>query len=163
MDLQSIPIASLLALAVSLFALWRTERVQNRSRANELYLLRQNLLLKAEAARSEWYKLDRETDTLVHRLSLNNDLNPELRKITSNFLQDRQEFFRQCIADASAFAEHAHTNRERYTEKECRERLTAVEVSLEKLRRNQGEAERRFNQLMETAAAHNGTGVAWQG
>ncbi|WP_133748578.1 hypothetical protein [Pseudomonas sp. LP_7_YM] len=161
MDFQSIP--SMLALAVSLFALWRTERVQNRSRANELYLLWQNLLLKAEAARSEWYKLDRETDTLAHRLSLYYDLNPELREITSNFLRDRQEFFRQCIADASDFAEHARMNRERYAEKECRDRLTAVEVSLEKLRRNQGEAERRFNQLMETAAAHNGTGVAWQG
>jgi hypothetical protein len=158
-DLGSIPVASLLALAVSLFALWRTERMQHRARANELYLLRQNLLLKAEAARSEWYKLDRETDTLTHRLALNNDLNPELRAITSNFLQDRKEFFRQCIADASAFAEHAHVNRERYTEKECKERLTAVEVSLEKLRRNQGEAVRRFDQLMERAAHAANSGM----
>lgn len=154
MNLQSV--LSILALTISLFTLWRTVNVQNRSRASELYLLRQNLLLKAEAARSEWYKLDRESDTLAHRLSLNHDLNPELRAITSNFLQERREFFRQCIADASAFAEHAHANRERYTEKECKERLTAVEVSLEKLRRNQGEAERRFNQLMEMAA-HSAT------
>lgn len=155
MDFDALPLATAFGLLIALIGMWRSEHALNRSKDNELHLLRQNLRLKAEAALTDWHKLDREADTLAHRLALNNDLKPELREITSNFLRDRREFFRQCIADASAFAEHAHTNRDRYTEKECRGRLAAVELSLEKLSRNQGEAERRFNQLMETAAAHS--------
>ncbi|EIK95557.1 hypothetical protein PMM47T1_15763 [Pseudomonas sp. M47T1] len=88
MNLDAIPVAALLALAVSLFGLWRGERTQNKPRAAERFLLQQTVLLKAEAVRSEWYMLQRENKTLILRLSLNNDLRPELRAVASDYLQD---------------------------------------------------------------------------
>lgn len=157
MDLDPLPLATAFGLLVALIGMWRSERALSRSKGNELGLLRQSVILKAEAARSEWYKLNRENDTVIHRLEVNRDLPPELRAILSAVLKDWKEFLGMSIADASAFAEDALTNSANFNEKDCKERLTAIEVSIEKLKRNQGESERRYNQLVERVAAHNAT------
>lgn len=156
MNIETISVAALLALAVSLFGLWRGERTQNRSRAAERFLLQQTVLLKAEAVRSEWYTLQRENKTLILRLSLNSGLRPELRAIASDYLQDQKEFLAMCIADATAFAENVFANGTKSSEKKCRDDLRLIEVSLEKLRRNQGVSEQKFDELMQQAAAHAG-------
>jgi len=152
-DLDPLPLATALGLLVALFGMWRSERALARSKRNELYLLRQTVRLKAEAVRTEWYKLDRENDSLIHRLALKKDLPTELQTMMYDFLQGGKENLNICIADACAVAEDAHRNSENYSEKKCRALLSTIEVSIEKLRRNQGESERRFDQLMERAAA----------
>jgi hypothetical protein len=156
-EFDLIHVAPALALAVALFGIWRGERTQSRARANELYLLRQTVLLKAEATRTEWYALNRENDMLIHRLSLNRELHSELRKVVSEFLQGAKEFLSMCIADATALADDVFANGENFSEKKCREYLRLMDVSLEKLRRNQGVSELKFNELMERAAHHSGT------
>jgi hypothetical protein len=157
MDLESIPVTALLALAVSLFGLWRGERAQGRAREAERFLLQQTVLLKAEAARSEWYILNRENSTLIHRLSLQSELRPELRAITSEYLQGQKEFLAMCIADATAYAENVFATCAKFSVKKCREELRLIEVSIEKLKRNQGVSERKFDELMQQAAAFGGT------
>ncbi|MBI6781615.1 MULTISPECIES: hypothetical protein [Pseudomonas] len=154
MNLDEIPVAALLALAVSLFGLWRAERAQGRSRAAERFLLQQTVLLKVEAARSEWYALERENNTLILRLSLDSGLQPELRAIASDYLKGQKEFLAMCIADATACAENVFANGTKFSEKKCRDDLRLIELSLEKLRRNQGVSERKFDELMQQAAAH---------
>lgn len=152
MDLDAIPVAALLALAVSLFGLWRGERAHNRSREAERFLLQQAVLLKAEAVRSEWYALNRENDTLILRLSLHRDLQPELRVMASDYLQGQKEFLAMCIADATAYAENVFANGTMFSEKRCREDIRMIELSLEKLRRNQGVSEQKYDELMQQAA-----------
>lgn len=154
MDLDAIPVAALLALAVSLFGLWRGERAHIRSREAERFLLQQAVLLKAEAARSEWYALNRENDTLILRLSLHTDLQPELRVIVSDYLQGQKEFLALCIADATAYAENVFAIGTTFSEKRCREDIRLIELSLEKLRRNQGVSERKYDELMQQAAVY---------
>lgn len=154
MDFDPLPLATAFGLFIALIGMWRSEQALNRSKDNEVHLLRQNLRLKAEAALTDWYKLARENDDLIHRLALNSDLPSELRLKMSDFLQGWKENLSMCIADSSAFAKDAHANGGRYSHKECRERIAEVEVSMEMLKRNQGESERRFNQLMDRAAAH---------
>jgi hypothetical protein len=158
-DFDPLPLATAFGLLIALIGMWRSEHALNRSKDNELHLLRQNLRLKAEAALSEWYKLARENDGLMHSLALNIHLTPEQRLNMSDFLQGWKEHLSLCIADSSAFAKDAHANCGSYSYKECRERVDEVEVSLEVIKRNQGESQRRYNQLMETAATHNGTGA----
>lgn len=167
MDLDPLPHATAFGLLIALLGMWRSEKALSRSKDNELGLLRQSVRLKAEAAYTEWVKLGRETDNLIHRLALNSDLPSELRAMMSSFLQDWKENLSMCSADASAVAKDAHINSGNYSDKECRERLNEIEVSIEKLKRNQGESERRFDHLMERAASQSATtsgmGGTWHG
>lgn len=96
--------------------------------------------------------LDRENNTLIHRLSLNVGPRPELRSVVSDFLLGHKEFLAICKVDATALAEDIVANVASFSEKKCRDYLAVIEVSLEKLRRNQGVSERRFDELMERAA-----------
>lgn len=156
MDLESIPVVALLAMAVSLFALWRTERMQHRTRKAELFQLQQTVLLKIEAARTEWCMLAREIDTLMHRLAMDARIGPEERTFILYELQKKKEKIDKGKAQAAAFADDIFANVKSYDEQNCRNHLHHIEVSIEKLRRNQGELERQFTQDMEQAAAHSG-------
>lgn len=164
MEFDPLPLATAFGLLIALLGMWRSEQALNRTKDSELHLLRQTVRLKAEAVLTEWHKLNRENDTLIHRLALNDALRPELRTMMADFLQGWKENLSMCVADASAFAKDVHANSGNYSKEECQKRLGQIEISIEMLKRNQGESERRFDQLMERAAHHStalsGTGDA---
>ncbi len=114
----------------------------------ELFALRQSIVTKAEQARSEWHKLNRENETLIrdvrHRFSA------ELPEVAAllDFLIGQREHFARCLRDSAALAEDVHATVDTFNEKKCRLYLRYIEPSLEKLARNQGVSTKRYEEIL---------------
>lgn len=142
-----------IALAVSAFSFLFNVIGFYRSRAKDLFSLRQEVLTKAEKTRSSWARSIQNNKSLIHKAEVNNRLEPELRSMLINFLGSHQEFLEQCEADASAFAMDVHENGAKFTESKCREYLRMLDPNLEVFERTEGVAERKYIELMERAEA----------
>ncbi|RON72301.1 hypothetical protein BK671_00145 [Pseudomonas fluorescens] len=142
-----------IALAVSGFSFLFNVIGFYRSRAKDLFSLRQEVLTKAEKTRSCWARSIQNNKSLIHKAEVNNRLEPELRAMLINFLGSHQEFLEQCDADASAFAKDVYENGAKFTESKCREYLRMLDPNLEVFERTGGVAERKYIELMERAEA----------
>lgn len=142
-----------IALAVSAFSFLFNVIGFYRSRAKDLFSLRQEVLTKAEKTRSSWARSIQNNNSLIHKAEVNNRLEPELQAMLINFLGSHQEFLKQCEADASAFAKDVYENGAKFTESKCREYLRMLDPNLEVFERTEGVAERKYIELMERAEA----------
>lgn len=142
----------LVAVLVALLSLWVAVRALNRTKANELFALRQNVLLKAEIARSAWYKLNHENNSLIQRVRLSTPSGSPEALLMLEFLESQRDHFNLCIRDAVALAEDVQMNVETFKEQKCRDYLRLIEPSIEKLTRNQGVTERKVCELLERLA-----------
>lgn len=143
----------LVAVLVALLSLWVAVRALNRTKANELFALRQSVLLKAEVARSAWYALNHENSSLIQRVRLCLPGDSPQATLMLEFLNGHRDHLDQCIRDAVALAEDVQMNVDTFNEKKCREYLRLIEPSIEKLTRNQGVVERKVNDLLELMRA----------
>lgn len=138
----------LVAVLVALFSLWVAVRALNRTKASDLFALRQNVLLKAEVARSAWYKLNHENNSLIQRVLLGTSNSSTEAALIIKFLNSHRDHLDQCIRDAVALAEDVQKNVDTFSEKKCRAYLRLIEPSIEKLTRNQGVAEKKIGDLL---------------
>lgn len=148
MGLQNFLLPELMALLISLLSLWVAVRALNRTKNNDLFALRQSVLLNSENARSAWYKLWHENNSLMQRVTLHLPSgSPETASLL-DFLADQRDHLELCIRDAVALAKDVRANVDKFDEKKCREYLRLIEPSLEILARNQGVAERKVSDLL---------------
>ena len=143
-------VIALLSFGVSVWTLWRTK-------SNDKFALRQSVLLKVESARSAWYKLRHEADSLVHAATISLPSGSPEAEMVMSFLNDHREHLDLCIRDAVALAEDVQANVETFDEKKCREYLRHIEPSIEKLVRNQGVLKLKVNELIERWKARSET------
>lgn len=139
----------LVAVLIALLGLWVAVRAFNRAKANDLFALRQSVLLKAEIARSAWYNLSHENDSLIQRVSLRLPSGSPEAALLLDFLASQRDHFGLCIRDAVAMAEDVHANVDKFNERKCRDYLRRIEPSIEMLARNQGVAERKVSDLLD--------------
>lgn len=138
-------VATLLIALLSLFVAWRA---LSRTKSNELFALRQSLVIKSEQARSGWYQLNRENESLIKRVKSHfRDRLPVAQELL-DFLIGQREYLALCIRDTTALADDIHAKVDKFSEKKCRSYLRDIDPSLEILARNQGVAERRFEELL---------------
>lgn len=64
------------------------------------------------------------------------------------FLEGQGEAFNLWITDANALANDVQVNIGSFNEKKCREYLLKVEPAIEMLTRNQGVAEKKYNETL---------------
>ncbi|MGZ9738102.1 hypothetical protein ACXX83_06620 [Pseudomonas sp. GNP012] len=143
----------LVAMLGALLSLWTSLRASKRSRASELFALRQNVLLKAEIARSAGCKLNHENNSLMQRVLLCLPDGSPLAASTLEFLSSHRDHLEQCISDAVALADYVQKNVETFNKKKCRYYLRCIEPNLETLTCNQGVAEQKVNDLLEQLGA----------
>ena len=143
----------LVAVLVALLSLWVAVRALNRTKANDLFALRQNVLLKAEIARSAWYQLSHENKSLIQRVRLCSPTGLPEAALILEYLNGQRDYLDLCIRDAVALAEDVQKNVDAFNEKTCREYLRLIEPSIEKLTRNQGVSERKVSDLLERLGA----------
>ena len=155
MTIEEVSIAEWVALIVALCSLWVSVRAFNKSKNNELFQLRQRVLLDAEKARSAWYSLNQENNSLIHQVEIDLKLLPDLKKIILEFLYGQKEHLANCIFDAVAMAEDIQKNVGKFDEKKCVYYLHLIEPSLEKLERSKGVSERKMSELLEKAYLAN--------
>lgn len=152
MGLENISLVDLASLLIALLSLWIALRALHRTKTNDLFVLRQSVLLKGEIVRSEWYKLRHENDSLVQRVSLYSPCGMPETALLLDFLADQREHLDMCIRDAVALAEDVQANVDKFDEKKCRYYLRLIEPSLELLARSQGVAERKVSDLLDRLA-----------
>ncbi len=146
-------IADGLTAVIALLSLWLSVIALHRTKGNDLFQLRQRVRMEAERARSAWYELGHECNTLIHRVRIDPTLVPSHRARLFEFLTDHREHLDQCILDAIALAEDVHAKADELSEEKCRHYLRMIEPSVEKLSRNRGVAERKLAEFMAQLAA----------
>ncbi|MDY4311216.1 hypothetical protein SOX05_15135 [Pseudomonas putida] len=157
MEVGKISLVDVFTLIFALLSLAVAWRALSRTKSNELFALRQSLVVKSEQARTGWYQLNRENESLIKRVgSYFRDNRPVAQELL-DFLTGQRDHLKQCIADSKALADHIHKNVDTFSEKKCRTYLREIDPSLEILARNQGMAEKRFDELLariDEASAH---------
>lgn len=153
MEMGKVSLVDLLTLLIALVSLSVAMRALSRTESNELFALRQSLVLKSEQARSEWHKLNRENESVIKQVQsrFSADL-PEVEAMLE-FLLGQREHFHLCLSDAAALAEDIHKNVDGFNEKKCRSYLRDIDPSLEVLFRNRGVIQARVDELMVRTAA----------
>lgn len=114
-------------------------------------------MVKSEQARTGWYQLNRENESLIKRIDSYFRNHRPLAQELLDFLKGQREHLKQCIADSRAMADDIHKNVDTFSEKKCRTYLREIDPALEILARNQGMAEKRFDELLariDEASAH---------
>lgn len=149
MGLEDASQVDLVAVLVALLSLWVAVRALNRTKTNDLFALRQNVLLKAEAARSAWYQLNHENNSLIQRVRLCSSGGLPEAALMIEFLNSQRDLLDLCIRDAVALAEDVQMNVDAFNEKKCRHYLRLIEPNIEKLKRNQGVAERKVSDFLK--------------
>lgn len=148
MEIGKVSLVDVITLLIALLSLVVAWWALRRAKMTELHALRQSIVTKAEQARSEWHKLNRENETLIrdvsHRFSA--DL-PEVAALL-DFLIGQREHFALCLRDSAALAEDVHATVDTFNEKKCRLYLRYIEPSLEKLARNQGVSTKRYEEIL---------------
>lgn len=148
MEIGTISLVDVVTFVLALGSLLVASRALSRTKSNELFALRQSLVVKSEQARSEWYRLKRENEAVIKQIqSRFSESLPEVSVLIEG-LRGHQEHLENCIRDAVALAEDIHANVDKFSEKKCRQYLRDIDPSLEKLSRNQGLAKGRFEELI---------------
>ncbi|WP_251962287.1 hypothetical protein [Pseudomonas sp. Marseille-Q5299] len=148
MEIGMVSLVDVITLLIALLSLVVAWWALRRAKMTELHALRQSIVTKAEQARSEWHKLNRENETLIrdvrHRFSA------ELPEVAAllDFLIGQREHFALCLRDSAALAEDVHATVDTFNEKKCRLYLRYIEPSLEKLARNQGVSTKRYEEIL---------------
>ncbi|AQY67415.1 hypothetical protein [Pseudomonas veronii] len=157
MEIGKFSLVDGVTLLIALVSLLVAMRALGRTKSNELFSLRQSLVLKSEQARSEWHRLNRENESVIKQVqSRFSAALPEVAAMLE-FLLGQREHFDLCLRDAAALAEHIHTNVDKFSEKKCRLYLRDIDPSLEVLSRNRGVIQGRMEELiarMEAVALH---------
>lgn len=148
MGLENYFPVDLVALLIASLSFWISLRTLSRTKANDIFALRQSVLLKAEMARSAWYKLRHEADSLIQQVNLHSTTDSPKKALLLDYLADHREHLNLCIRDAVAMAEDVHSNVDKFNEKKCRDYLRSIEPNLEILDRNQGVVGRRVSDLL---------------
>lgn len=152
MDIE-LSVADGLTTVIALFSLWFSVIALNRTKGNDLFQLRQRVRMEAEKARSAWYELRHELNTLIHKTQIDPTLVSSHRAKLLEFLTEQREHVDQCVLDASALAEEVHAKADKFCEEKCRHYLGLIEPSIEKLSRNRGVAERKLAELIARLAS----------
>lgn len=148
MEIGKFSLIDVFTLSLAFLSLAVAWRALHRTRSNELFALRQSLVVKSEQARTGWYQLNRENESLIRRVGSYFRANRPVAQELLDFLTEQREHLKQCIKDAKALADDIHENVETFSEKKCRVYLRQIDPSLEILARNQGMAEKRFDDLL---------------
>jgi len=157
MEVGKISLVDVFTLMFALLSLAVAWRALSRTKSNELFALRQSLVVKSEQARTGWYQLNRENESLIKRIDSYFRNHRPLAQELLDFLKGQREHLKQCIADSRAMADDIHKNVDTFSEKKCRTYLREIDPALEILARNQGMAEKRFDHLLariDEASAH---------
>lgn len=157
MEIGKVSLVDVVTLLIALVSLLVAMRALSRTKSNEIFALRQSLVLKSEQARSEWHRLNRENESVIKQVQsrFSEDL-PEVATMLE-FLLGQREHFYLCLSDAAALAEDIHANADKFNEKKCRRYLRDIDPSLEVLSRNRGVIQGRMEELiarMEAVALH---------
>lgn len=148
MEIGKVSLVDLVTFLIALGSLFVAMRALGRSRSNELFALRQSLVIKSEQARSEWHKLSRENEAVIKQIqSRFSYALPEVSVVIEG-LYGHKEHLDMCLRDAAALAKDIHTNVDNFSEKKCRQYLRDIDPSLEMLSRNQGVTKSRFEELI---------------
>ncbi|MEQ4619580.1 MAG: hypothetical protein ABN482_16255 [Corticimicrobacter sp.] len=150
MDLN---LGSIIPLAISIFSFFISLYALYRSRNSEIFSLRQRVLIESQKAKSSWYYLRRENDSVLHKTAVDSSIPPQLKTLISEFLQEHGEFIENSIKDACALADDVYKNIEKFNQKKCYRYLRFLEPGAEILARNQGESKRRVNEMIEAYQA----------
>ncbi|MCQ0168426.1 hypothetical protein DN388_15830 [Pseudomonas sp. S12(2018)] len=148
MEIGKVSLVDAITLGIALLSLFVAWWALRRTRMTELFTLRQSVVIKAEQARSEWHKLNRENESLIrdvrHRFTA---VLPEVAALLE-FLIGQREHFVLCLRDSAALAEDVHATVDTFNEKKCRLYLRDIEPSLEMLARNQGVSTKRYEEIV---------------
>ncbi|HGM7658897.1 TPA: hypothetical protein ACKP9J_002328 [Pseudomonas aeruginosa] len=148
MNFENVPLMEWMTLLVAVLGLWIPVRVFSKNNNKELFQLRQRVVNKVEEARSGWHALNRENNSLIKRTQTDSSIPAELKSMLIEFLEGQGEAFNLWIADANALANDVQVNIGSFNEKKCREYLLKVEPAIEMLTRNQGVAEKKYNETL---------------
>ncbi|MBV6146482.1 hypothetical protein KUT38_22670 [Pseudomonas aeruginosa] len=148
MNFENVSLVEWMTLLVAVLGLWIPIRVFSKNNNKELFQLRQRVVNKVEEARSGWHTLNRENSSLIKRTQTDSSIPPELKSKLIEFLEGQREAFNIWIADANALANDVQLNIGNFNEKKCREYLLKVEPAIEMLARNQGVAEKKYNEIL---------------
>ncbi|NMY81269.1 hypothetical protein HBO01_21530 [Pseudomonas rhodesiae] len=151
-----VSLVDVLTLLIALVSLLVAVRALGRTKSNEVFSLRQSLVIKSEQARSEWHKLNRENESIIKQVQ--SRFSAELPEVAVmiEFLLGQREHFQMCLRDAAALAEDIHRNVDKFNEKKCRLYLRDIDPSLEMLSRNRGVLQGRMEELMARLEASSG-------
>jgi hypothetical protein len=148
MEIGKVSLVDVVTLLIALVSLLVAIRALSRTKSNELFALRQSLVLKSEQARSEWHRLNRENESVLKQVqSRFPTVLPEVA-VLLEYLLGQREHFELCLRDAAALAEDIHRNVDKFSEKKCRQYLRDIDPSLEMLSRNQGVTKVRLEELI---------------
>lgn len=153
MEIGTVSLVDLVTFLIALVSLCVAVCAYCRTKSNELFALRQSIVVKSEQVRSGWHGLNRENESVIKEVQLRfpTDL-PEV-SLLLDYLLGQREHLKLCLVDASATAEDIHRNVEKFGEKKCREYLREMDPSLEMLSRNQGVTKGRFEELISRMEA----------
>ncbi|MFI8645912.1 hypothetical protein ACIGJK_14105 [Pseudomonas iridis] len=148
MEIGTVSLVDVVTFVLALASLFVAIRALSRTKSNELFALRQSLVIKSEQARSEWYRLNRENEAVIKQIqSRFSEVLPEVSVLLEG-LREHREHLGNCIRDAAALAEDIHANVDKFSEEKCRQYLRSIDPSLEMLSRNQGVTKGRFEELI---------------
>lgn len=148
METGKVSLADVVTLLIALVSLLVAMHALSRTKSNEIFALRQSLVLKSEQARSEWHRLNRENESVIKQVQSRFSVDlPEVAALL-DFLLGQREHFHLCLSDAAALAKDIHTNVDKFSEKKCRSYLRDIDPSLEVLSRNRGVVQGRMEELM---------------
>ncbi|EMO3475157.1 TPA: hypothetical protein ACQGXN_004086 [Pseudomonas aeruginosa] len=148
MNFENVSLMEWMTLLVAVLGLWIPVRVFSKNNNKELFQLRQRVVNKVEEARSGWHALNRENNSLIKRTQTDSSIPAELKSMLIEFLEGQGEAFNLWITDANALANDVQVNIGSFNEKKCREYLLKVEPAIEMLTRNQGVAEKKYNETL---------------
>ncbi|HCU2084257.1 hypothetical protein AAA587_22645 [Pseudomonas aeruginosa] len=150
MNLENVSLVELMTLLVAILGLWISIRAFSKNNSNELFQLRQRVINKAEEARSGWHALNRENRSLIKRAQSDSSIPLEVKNMLVEFLEGQEEAFALWMADSNAIANDVQLNIGRFNEGKCREYLLKIEPAIEVLARNQGVAEKNYNETLNS-------------
>lgn len=148
MEIGKVSLVDAVTFVLALLSLLVAMRALSRTRSNELFALRQSLVIKSEQARSEWLGLNRENEAIIKQVQSRFPAAAPEAAMLLEFLLGQREHFDLCLRDATALAEDIHSNVDKFSEKKCRRYLRDIDPSLEMLFRNRGVTKGRFEELI---------------
>ncbi|NWA32683.1 hypothetical protein HX817_14125 [Pseudomonas sp. C6002] len=156
MELGTVSLVDAVTLLIALVSLLVAVRALGRTKSNEVFSLRQSLVIKSEQARSEWHKLSRENESVIKQVEARfSAALPEVG-VMLEFLLGQRQHLEMCLRDAAALAEDIHRNVDNFSEKKCRLYLRSIDPSLEMLSRNRGVVQGRMEELMARLDSSSG-------
>lgn len=153
---MELDLGSIIPLVVSILSFFISSYALYRSQNSEVFSLRQRVLIESQKAKSSWYYLRRENNSVLHKIEVDSSISPQLKSHLYEFLQGHGEFIENSIKDACALADDVYKNIEKFNQRKCYRYLRFLEPGAEILARNQGESKRRIHEMIEAYQAKVG-------